>query len=476
MATQRKSQGKGWHLIRQRASNILRRITKRQGLQKHAEKTQREAANSALPQENIVISETPETQVPAIGSRLPSQNNNSTSLGTWLDAFEQTQSLYPWLARGSSFINDNETPFQVSNDTLELDSENIYANLPRNRRGLIVNSDLANSFQFFKRRADQYTVRAALSSRRSSRRSSSRGSTSTGHDQLDVCLSSPLLCSSAGRRLEALADELLLSLGVGPSPIVSKHESRYGEESQTSLAQDPEPCAQFEGFSNRFSFRKPASIQSIISSLSPTQTPHTGREDSASVDFTFFPELRRWVRKHGSSSDRSASTQHPHAKCGICKVSNLEIHELGRSNSSTAGETETATVLPCGHMFGKDCLALWRTANKGGFSCPTCRSTLVFSSCKHAIPGLVVGKTADVPLTSPEGGRIPTYCNDCRLSKIRDGCVELARLIYDDFEYTEAECRRAAWHMVPLAVEAAQRATVERVMGSWGWGNTEMLV
>uniref|UniRef100_L7J9E8 RING-type domain-containing protein n=1 Tax=Pyricularia oryzae (strain P131) TaxID=1143193 RepID=L7J9E8_PYRO1 len=268
MATQRKSQGKGWHLIRQRASNIMRRITKRQGLQKHAEKTQREAVNSPL-QEDAVVLETPETQVPAIGSRLPSQNNNSTSLGTWLDAFEQTQSLYPWLARGSSFINDNETPLQVSN---------------------------------------------------------------------------------------------------------------------------------------------------------------------------------------------------------------LESHELGRSDSSTAGETETATVLPCGHMFGKDCLALWRTANKGGFSCPTCRSTLIFSSCKHAIPGLVVGKTADVPLTSPEGGRIPTYCNDCRLSKIRDGCVELARLIYDDFEYTEAECRRAAWHMVPLAVEAAQRATVERVMGSWGWGNTEMLV
>ncbi|TLD19098.1 hypothetical protein PspLS_09952 [Pyricularia sp. CBS 133598] len=404
MATQQKSRKSRYHL-RQRASNILRRITKRQSsLQKHTEKTQNIGTENSLPQQRDtgVIPETPEAHFSPIGTPSPSQNDDSASFGTWLDAFEQTQSLYSWLARHSSFVYENETPFQVSNNTsLELDSENIYLNLPRNRMGLIVNPDLANSVYLFGRRAEQYTVRTAIGSRR---RYSFRGSTSTstGHERLELCLSSPLLCSSAGRRLEALADELLLSLGVRPSPVMSKDGNRDELESQSDLPQNPEHSAQFEGFSDRFSFSKPASIKSIISSCSPTQTAYREREGSILVDLNFFPELRRWVQKR----------RLPH-------------------------------------------------------------TTLIFSNCKHAILGLVVGKTVDVPLTSPEGGRIPTYCNDCRLSKIQNGCVELARIIYDDFEYTEGECRRAAWHMVPLAVEAAQRATVERVMGSRGWGKTD---
>ncbi|TLS25680.1 hypothetical protein PpBr36_07965 [Pyricularia pennisetigena] len=443
MAIQQKSQSRGWRHLLQRASNILRRITKRQGeLQKQREKTQkREAGNGFLqPKDNV----------------------------------------YPRLARGTNFIHENETPFQVSNNKnnsipFELELDDIYLNLARNRRGLIVNPDLANSLYVVQRRAEQYTVRPAISSRRSY---SLRDSASTGHDQQDICLSSPLLNSSAGMRLEALADELLLSLGVRPSPAGSEQESRDGlASSQSDVAEDLESCAYFEGFSDRFSFSKPATMNSIISSYSPTQTAHRGREGSTMVDFSFFPELRRWVQKHGSSWDRLASTHPPRAKCEICKASNLEIRELGNiiSSSTTGDETEKATVLPCGHMFGKDCLASWRSANEDGFSCPTCRSSLIFSSCGHTVPGLTVGRTADVPLTSPEGGRIPTHCNDCRLSKIQNGCVELARLIYDDFEYTEGECRRAAWCMVPLAVEAAQRATVERVMGSRGWGNTEVL-
>lgn len=379
---QQTSQGRGWYHLRQRASNILRQITKIQGgSQKHNKKTQKSEtrSNSLQERDRVVISETPKTHGSTLDTPPASQNDDSTSLGTWLDAFEQTKDLYPWLVRGRSFPDKNTAPFQVSNNTsLELDSENIYLNLPRNRMGLIVNPDLANSFYLFERRGEQYTVRAAISSRPSS---SSWDSTSTGHGQLDISMSSPLPCSSAGRRLEALADELLLSLGVRPSPVGSKHESRDELESQSDLAQDPEPSARFEGFSDRFSFSKPASKKSIISSYSPTKTTHRKRDGSTVVDFTFFPELRRWVQKRESSSDRSASTQHPRAKCGICKASNLEIRELGQFDGSTTGdETEKAMVLPCGHMFGKDCLASWRSANQDSFSCPTCRSSLVLTA------------------------------------------------------------------------------------------------
>ncbi|KAI1828564.1 hypothetical protein F4861DRAFT_8575 [Xylaria intraflava] len=106
--------------------------------------------------------------------------------------------------------------------------------------------------------------------------------------------------------------------------------------------------------------------------------------------------------------------------CGIC-----QDHKLipSRATLSSArfnfGETEWLSVLPCGHFFGSKCLARWLDHLEDNGVCPTCplcRFELAYD-CGHNIPpreyNPLLARKEHMPMTIPEGGSLPSLCEDC---------------------------------------------------------------
>ncbi|KAH7238186.1 hypothetical protein BKA59DRAFT_481557 [Fusarium tricinctum] len=74
--------------------------------------------------------------------------------------------------------------------------------------------------------------------------------------------------------------------------------------------------------------------------------------------------------------------------CNIC------YDTMGTQPSDQFNEAGThgARILPCGHMFGYCCLRQSYEATLDGYSdmsacCPTCRASVVHSTCRHIHPG-----------------------------------------------------------------------------------------
>ena len=124
----------------------------------------------------------------------------------------------------------------------------------------------------------------------------------------------------------------------------------------------------------------------------------------------------------------------PTVMCPICQVDTLWIK--GLDDCGKEG-WDFARVLPCGHMFGHNCLE--KALKVRPERCPLCDLNLRYTHqgiCTHAVEGIVAPATGRhtidrVPRTIPEGGRIPLFCSACRASQVRARTLVLAEAIHN---------------------------------------------
>lgn len=94
--------------------------------------------------------------------------------------------------------------------------------------------------------------------------------------------------------------------------------------------------------------------------------------------------------------DRSAS------QCSICRES------LG--DESCQGDAEKACILPCAHIFGRECISQWLQTSPN-HNCPTCRHSMLYVECQHPIwpMDLDIWKSRPSKLQ-----KVPDKCPLCR--------------------------------------------------------------
>lgn len=122
--------------------------------------------------------------------------------------------------------------------------------------------------------------------------------------------------------------------------------------------------------------------------------------------------------------------QEPLIICAICRESRLQLSVRQKKDKDT-----TPAQLPCGHVFGRECLETWLKDNS---HCPACRLDLKYPSCGHVLKPRTLDQEniRSIPPTIPLGGKIPSNCRDCCKKKgrrdkefhgILDEVVELYR-------------------------------------------------
>ncbi|KAI1736869.1 hypothetical protein F4680DRAFT_451481 [Xylaria scruposa] len=123
--------------------------------------------------------------------------------------------------------------------------------------------------------------------------------------------------------------------------------------------------------------------------------------------------------------------------CSICMESKLLVSNCQAANSSSDSRpSEDLCVMPCGHFIGYDCLYEWllTTANSTP-TCPLCRFELVYR-CGHDVEPReytsLMTRREQVPLTVPEGGMVPNYCDACYERCIMQAVERLRHLLFPD--------------------------------------------
>ncbi|EGS21387.1 uncharacterized protein CTHT_0032440 [Thermochaetoides thermophila DSM 1495] len=104
--------------------------------------------------------------------------------------------------------------------------------------------------------------------------------------------------------------------------------------------------------------------------------------------------------------------------CAICHDTQLYL-----SSESLPLKDSDPSVLPCGHVFGHECLTSWLRSHN---TCPVCRFELKFELCPHRIlPRRLTRENVFLcPLTVPDGGKVKTQCAKCT--------VETGKRVYGD--------------------------------------------
>ncbi|CZR59028.1 uncharacterized protein PAC_08920 [Phialocephala subalpina] len=135
---------------------------------------------------------------------------------------------------------------------------------------------------------------------------------------------------------------------------------------------------------------KPSAV--VASPPAPPSSP----SPSISSSLNYFDEI-----------DAAAEEEATH--CTIC---NDPLSTTPINNNTT--EVETPTILPCGHIFGSNCITRWLN-NSTHQNCPICRRRMTYRSCHHVVKPLPVEvnpklvREQDMPekcLLCREGGEV----------------------------------------------------------------------
>jgi len=104
-------------------------------------------------------------------------------------------------------------------------------------------------------------------------------------------------------------------------------------------------------------------------------------------------------------------------ECTICQ------EKLGKKRM--AGPAEDRYILPCGHVFGSECITTWLQTSSFNKDCPICRRSMLYRGCGHAVlPLLAPAQTKTTlnlenyqPQAIPEA-EMPEKCPVCRQDKL----------------------------------------------------------
>ncbi|KAI1817764.1 hypothetical protein GGS20DRAFT_582264 [Poronia punctata] len=96
--------------------------------------------------------------------------------------------------------------------------------------------------------------------------------------------------------------------------------------------------------------------------------------EKITVDDVYLPN---WVQ-YFSKDNKLLENVNLSAECIICG-SKLAI----TSQVDPEGDSESFTVLPCGHVFGYDCITRWFMTSPRASNCPTCRKDIYHDFCRH---------------------------------------------------------------------------------------------
>ncbi|KAI0470297.1 hypothetical protein F4859DRAFT_522785 [Xylaria cf. heliscus] len=132
------------------------------------------------------------------------------------------------------------------------------------------------------------------------------------------------------------------------------------------------------------------------------------------------------ILPHFSRDGKVHSNVKVSIECGICSMG-LAITQPADKDH------ETFTMLPCGHVFGHQCISQWfkQTAN-----CPQCRTNMVHDICGHQATlkemegGPDFNIRRDLPAALGAGKQLPDRCDDCQ-SLIDDHSNERIFRYYD---------------------------------------------
>ncbi|TRX97570.1 hypothetical protein FHL15_001325 [Xylaria flabelliformis] len=122
--------------------------------------------------------------------------------------------------------------------------------------------------------------------------------------------------------------------------------------------------------------------------------------------------------------------------CCICMESKLSVSTCQAANNSPGNSSpfEELTIMPCGHFMGLDCLYNWLlTTDWRNPTCPLCRFKLVYG-CGHDLEPKeytpLRPRREQIPLTLPEGGRVPHSCDICYEKCIKQTLSRLRSFLF----------------------------------------------
>ncbi|OTA58314.1 hypothetical protein K449DRAFT_436676 [Hypoxylon sp. EC38] len=108
----------------------------------------------------------------------------------------------------------------------------------------------------------------------------------------------------------------------------------------------------------------------------------------------------------------------PRVVCMICR------EKLTMDRRVEEASSHNVSILPCGHVACYGCFETWLDTHQ---ACPTCRTEMIYSQCRHTVlPLLITSDTiCTLPKTLPMGGAIPPNCSKCEGRALRKRKIKM---------------------------------------------------